>query len=99
MCQRRERGSVVLRTLLICTIDAARPPNRRPMFGRMHSLAIGKTSQRPLRSLCGQRLNKRNNSIQRRLVHPSEDSARQLWIEGVDGIDADGSRAVAFPLR
>jgi hypothetical protein len=68
------------------------------MLGHMHSLAIGKTEQIPLRCWCGQRLNKRGNAFQRRLVHPSEDSARQLLIQGVDFIDTDSSWTVELPL-
>src|SRR5215211_1516488 len=46
-----------------------------------------------------QRLNKRGNAFQCDLVHPSEDSARQLLIEGVDFIDTDCSWAIELPLR
>ena len=46
----------------------------------------------------GQRLNERADSFQRALVHSSEDSARQLLIEGVDFIDTNRPRTVELPV-
>jgi hypothetical protein len=65
----------------------------------IHSHATDRAYQILLRCSCGQRLNKRGNMFQHRLVHPSKDSTCQLLIEGVDFIDADDPWTVELPLR